>query len=143
MTGEVSWSAANVRRLQRQALHPPAPAGTDPAEIAAAICGAHAQVLSAAEVSLALRIQGATRSTIRHALWDDHKLIKTYGPRGTVHLLPSKDLPIWTVALSAIPAHSPFPDDVRLTPVQAKQIIDAIGRALEDAELTIDELDRA
>jgi DNA glycosylase AlkZ-like len=143
MTGEVSWSAANVRRLQRQALHPPAPSGTDPAEIAAAICGAHAQVLSAAEMSLALRIQTATRTTVRRALWDEHKLIKTYGPRGTVHLLPTEDLPIWTAALSAIPAHSPFPDDVRLAQAQAEQIVDAIGRALEDAELTIDELDRA
>jgi hypothetical protein len=143
MTFEVSWSAANVRRLQRQALHPAAPSSTDPAEIASAICGAHAQVLSAAEMSLALRIQGATRTTIRRALWDEHKLIKTYGPRGTVHLLPSADLPIWTAALSALPAHSPFPDDVRLTPEQAQQIVDAIGRALEDADLTIDELDRA
>jgi uncharacterized protein YukE len=141
--GEVSWSAANVRRLERHALHPPAASGTDPAEIAAAICGAHAQVLSAAEVSLALRIQGASRTTIRRALWDDHKLIKTYGPRGTVHLLPTEDLPIWTAALSAIPAHSPFPDDIRLTPAEAEQIVDALGRALEDAELTIDELDRA
>ena len=60
-----------------------------------------------------------------------------------MHLLPAEDLPIWTAALSAIPAHSPFPDDVRLTPAQAEQIVDAIGRALEDAELTIDELDRA
>jgi hypothetical protein len=141
--GDVSWSAANRRRLERHALHPPAPSGTAPAEIAAAICGAHAQVLSAGEVSLALRIQGATRTTIRRALWDDHKLIKTYGPRGTVHLLPTEDLPIWTAALSAIPGHSPFPDDVRLTSAQTEQIIDAIGRALEDAELTIDELDRA
>ena len=96
-------------RRQRQTLQRPAPssgAGTDPAEIAAAICGAHAQVLSAAEMSLALRIQD-TRPPIRRALWDDHKLIKTYGPRGTVHLLPAEDLPIWTAALSAIPAHSP------------------------------------
>jgi hypothetical protein len=143
MTGEVSWSAANVRRLQRHSLHPPAPSGTNPAEIAAAICGAHAQVLSAAEISLALRIQGATRTTVRCALWDDHKLIKTYGPRGTVHLLPTEDLPIWTAALSAIPAHSPFPEKVRPTPAQSEQIIDAIGRALEDAALTMDELDRA
>ena len=58
MTNEVSWSAANVRRLQRHSLHPRASLGTDPAEIAAVICGAHAQVLSAAELSLALRIQG-------------------------------------------------------------------------------------
>jgi uncharacterized protein YukE len=143
MTHEVTWSCANVRRLHRHALLPPAATGTDPAEIAAAICGAHAQVLSAAELSLALRIEEATRTAIQRALWDDHRLIKTYGPRGTVHLLATEDLPIWTAALSAIPAQSPFPDGVRLTPAQADEIVDAIDHALEDAELTIDELDRA
>jgi Winged helix DNA-binding domain len=143
MTHEVSWPAANLRRLQRHALLAPAPSVTEPAEIAAVICGAHAQVLSAAELSLALRIQAATRTTIRHALWDEHRLIKTYGPRGTVHLLAADDLPIWMAALSAMPAHSPFPNGVRLTPEQAEEIVDAIGRALEDAELTIDELDQA
>jgi hypothetical protein len=143
MTYEVSWPAVNVRRLQRHALLTPASSGTDPAEIAAVICGAHAQVLSAAELSIALRIRAATRTTVRQALWDDHRLIKTYGPRGTVHLLAADDLPMWMAALSAIPAHSPFPDGVRLTPKQAEQIVDAIGHALEDAELTVDELDRA
>jgi uncharacterized protein YukE len=142
MAQEVSWSAANVRRLQRHALHPPASSSTDPAGIAAVICGAHAQVLSAAELSLAVRIEGATRATIQQALWDDHRLIKTHGPRGTVHLLATQDLPIWTAALSAIPSQSPFPDGVRLTPAQAEEIVDAIGHALENAELTIDELDR-
>ncbi|HJV15651.1 MAG TPA: winged helix DNA-binding domain-containing protein [Propionibacteriaceae bacterium] len=139
----VSWPVANARRLQRHALLPPAPSGTDPAQIAAVICGAHAQVLSAAELSIALRIQGATRATVRRALWDEHKLIKTYGPRGTVHLLAADDLPSWTAALSAIPAHSPFPDEIRPTPEQAEELVAAIGDALHDAELTIDELDRA
>jgi uncharacterized protein YukE len=143
VTHEVSWPAGNVRRLQRHALLTPAPPGTDPAEIAAVICGAHAQVLSAAELSIALRIQAANGATVRQALWDDHRLIKTYGPRGTVHLLAADDLAMWMAALSAIPAHSPFPDGVRLTAKQAEEIINAIGHALEDAELTIDELDRA
>jgi hypothetical protein len=143
MTHKVSWPEANARRLQRHALLTPASSGTDPAEIAAVICGAHAQVLSAAELSIALRIQAATRTTVRQALWDDHRLIKTYGPRGTVRLLAADDLLMWMAALSAIPAHSPFPDGVRLTPKQAEQIVDAIGHALEDAELTLDELDRA
>jgi hypothetical protein len=143
MTQQVSWPAANVRRLQRHALLPPAPPGADPAETAAVICGAHAQVLSAAELSIALRIQGATRATVGRALWDEHRLIKTYGPRGTVHLLAVDDLPMWTAALSAVPAHSPFPDGVRLTPEQMEQIVAAIGDALEDAELIIDELDQA
>jgi Winged helix DNA-binding domain len=143
MTLQVSWPTANARRLQRQALLPPGASGTDPGETAAVICGAHAQVLSAAELSIALRIEGATRATVRRALWDEYSLIKTYGPRGTVHLLAVDDLPIWTAALSAIPHRSPFPDGVRLTPEQQEKIVAAIRHALEDAEMTIDELDQA
>jgi hypothetical protein len=86
----------------------PTASGTDPAEIAAVICGAHAQVLSAADLSLALRIQAGTPTTVRQVLWKEHRLIKTSGPRGTVHLLATDDLPMWMAALSAIPAHSPF-----------------------------------
>jgi hypothetical protein len=140
---ELSWPAANARRLARHALGAPAPAATGPAEIARAVCGAHAQVLSAAELSLALRIHGATRADVRRALWEDRSLVKTYGPRGTVHLLPTGDLPMWTAALSAIPAQSPFPDGVRLTPDQTEQVLGAIGTALAGAELTIDELGEA
>jgi Winged helix DNA-binding domain len=140
---EVSWPRANARRLQRHWLLPTAQSGSDPMQIAARICGAHAQVLSAAELSIALRIDEATRATVRRSLWEEHRLIKTYGPRATVHLLAAEDLPAWTAALSAIPAHSPFPDHVRLSRKQAEEIIAAIGEALEDAELTIDELDQA
>jgi Winged helix DNA-binding domain len=140
---DVNWSRANARRLQRHGLLPPAPSGTDPAQIAAVICGAHAQVLSAAELSIALRLEGATRATVQRVLWDEHSLIKTYCPRGTVHLLAAEDLPKWTAALSAMPSHSPFPDGVRLTYAQADEIVAAIADALADAELTIDELDRA
>jgi hypothetical protein len=139
----VAWSSATARRLQRHWLHPAAPSETDPAQVAARICGAHAQVLSAAELSIALRIEKATRATVRRALWEDHKLIKTHGPRGTVHLLSTEDLPMWTAALSAIPAHSPFPDGVRLSAEQARAIVAAIGDALENSELTLDELDQA
>jgi enamine deaminase RidA (YjgF/YER057c/UK114 family) len=139
----VSWAAANGRRLTRHGLRTPAAAGTEPAELARAVCGAHAQVLSAAEVSLALRIEGATRADVRRALFEDRSLVKTYGPRGTVHLLPTRDLPMWTGALSAVPAQSPFPEGVRLTPDQTDQVVGAIGAALADAELTVDELTEA
>lgn len=86
-------------RLARHRLHPVAAAGTPLAEVAAAMVGVHAQVQSAAEVSLALRVEGATRADVRAALWDERSLVRTYGPRGTVHLLPAADLPRWTAAL--------------------------------------------
>jgi hypothetical protein len=80
---------------------------------------------------------------VRGALWNERSLVKTFGPRGTVHLLPARDLAMWTGALSAIPSQSPFSSDMRLTPEQTDTVVEAIAAALDDAELTIDELSEA
>jgi hypothetical protein len=129
--------------MARHALTEPV-ADVGPADIAGTLCGAHAQVLSAAEVSIARRVAGATRADVHRALWQDRTLVKTFGPRGTVHLLSTVDLPMWTGALSALPASVPMhPEPVRFTPAQADEVIAAIGDALADAELTVDELTEA
>lgn len=65
-----------ARRLRRHALTAEAP-DPSPAGVVAAMHGAHAQVLSAAELSVALRLAGSTRATVRDALWSDHTLTKT------------------------------------------------------------------
>ncbi|MEW2632366.1 winged helix DNA-binding domain-containing protein [Streptomyces sp. NPDC048389] len=148
-TTHVTWPQANARRLARQGLsdpenseNPEDPAADRPARIAGAMLGAHAQVLSAAELSIALRLpSGATRADVRRALWTDRTLTKTYGPRGTVHLLPTADLPMWTGALSAIPAGpNPWPDGVRMTPGQTDEVVAAVRDALAGEPLTVDEL---
>ena len=139
----LSWGGVTARRMARHALAEPA-ADLGPAGIAGVLCGAHAQVLSAAELSIGRRIAGATRADVRRALWQDRTLVKTFGPRGTIHLLPTADLPIWTGALSALPPSAPtHPEGVRFTPGQAEEVIAAIGDALAGAELTIDELTEA
>ncbi|MGW0910460.1 DNA glycosylase AlkZ-like family protein [Streptomyces sp. NPDC002784] len=67
--------------------------------------------------------------------------MKTHGPRGTVHLLPAQELPLWTAALTAIPSGpNPFAADARLTEEQTREILTAIEDALDGACLTIDEL---
>ncbi|MEU0694590.1 winged helix DNA-binding domain-containing protein [Streptomyces niveus] len=136
----VSWAAANARRLARQGLT--APTGGGPAAVTGAMVGAHAQVLSAAELSVALRLDGGeTRESVRAALWTDGSLVKTFGPRGTVHLLPSADLPLWTGALSALPAgRNAMPDGVRMSGDETDQVVAAIADALADDDLTVDEL---
>jgi len=126
--------------MDRHALTEPA-ADLRPAGVAGVLCGVHAQVMGAAELSIGRRIAGATRSDVRRALWEDRTLVKTFGPRRTIHLLPAADLPLWTGALSALPSSVPaHPEGVRFTPDQANQVIAAIGDALADAELTVDEL---
>ena len=139
----LTWSGVTARRMARHALTEPA-ADLRPADIAGVLCGVHAQVISAAELSIGRRIAGATRADVRRALWEDRTLVKTFGPRGTIHLLPTADLPMWTGALSALPSPVPtHPEGVRFTPDQADAVIAAIGDALADAELTVDELTAA
>ncbi|MGV9779438.1 winged helix DNA-binding domain-containing protein [Streptosporangium sp. NPDC003464] len=135
----LSWSEVCARRLERHALSAPS-RDARPADVVAAMCGAHAQVLSAAELSIGLRVAGLTRADVRRALWDERSLVKTFGPRGTVHLLPTGDLPMWTGALSALPLRSSHAKNVRLTPGQIDEVVEAIAAVLQDAELTIDEL---
>ncbi|MEU9999009.1 winged helix DNA-binding domain-containing protein [Streptomyces sp. NPDC050848] len=136
---QVNWARADARRIHRQFLTEPTDA--PPAAVTAAMLGAHAQVLSAAELSVALRMAEGTRADVRAALWQDGTLVKTYGPRGTVHLLPAADLPMWTGALSAIPTGAnPMPPDVRMTAEQTDEVLAAVADALTDTELTVDEL---
>ncbi len=149
MTGQsapaaaLTWSGVTARRMARHALAAPA---TDlrPAYVAGVLCGAHAQVLSAAELSIGRRIAGATRTDVQRALWAERTLVKSFGPRGTIHLLPAADLPMWTGALSALPSSVPaHPEGVRFTPGEADEVIGAIGDVLADTELTVDELTEA
>jgi hypothetical protein len=136
-----TWAAVLSRRLDRHFLTEPATAA---AGAAAAVCGVHAQIITAAELSIGQRLAGAGRDDVRAALWETHELVKTFGPRGTVHLLPTEDLPRWTGALAAVPRPLPsFDPSVRLGPAQLDEVVAGIGAALADAELTIDELDAA
>src|SRR5215475_137630 len=144
MTARFTWRDVCTRRMARQGLATPfdgrGPDAVD--DVVSAMCGTHAQVMTAAELSIGVRLAGATRTDIRDALWTQRSLVKTYGPRGTVHLLPRRDVPMWVAALSAIPSRpTTLPDDIRLSPQQVDAVVDAIGGALHGAELTIDELD--
>jgi DNA glycosylase AlkZ-like len=138
----LTWSGVTARRMARHALDEPA-GDLAPDGIAGVLCGAHAQLLGAAELSIGRRIAGATRADVRRALWEERTLVKTFGPRGTIHLLPAADLPMWTGALSALPPITHHPEPVRFSPGQAQDVIGAIGDALADAELTVDELTKA
>ncbi|MFG2127890.1 winged helix DNA-binding domain-containing protein [Streptomyces sp. NPDC048751] len=143
MTVSITWAEASARRFERQFLANPVSTGTPTAvaDVVAAMLGAHAQVASAAEVSVGVRAEGVTRADVRAALADDGTLVKTHGPRGTVHLLASRELGMWSAALPAVPTgRSPMAPEVRLTEEQAAQVVAAIGDALEGRCLTLDEL---
>ncbi|MGW3792869.1 winged helix DNA-binding domain-containing protein, partial [Micromonospora arida] len=141
---ELSWAQVSARRLARHRLCTPAaeaaPDAARVADVVSAMCGAHAQIASAAELSIGLRVPGTTRTLVRQALWTDRTLVKTRGPRGTVHLLAAADLPMWVGALTALPAPSWERSAVLLTPRQTEQVLAAIADAVAEADLTTAEL---
>ncbi|MFE9683684.1 winged helix DNA-binding domain-containing protein [Streptomyces sp. NPDC006285] len=149
MTPRITWDRASARRYGRQLLRTPAQfdttgpsgaAGRSVASVVSTLLAVHAQVLSAAELSVALRLDGSTRQDVRSALWDDRSVVKTYGPRGTIHLLTAAELPFWSAALTAVPGGTAAPAAVRMTSGQEEQVLAAIGDALDGRRLTIDEL---
>lgn len=134
----ISWGQACARRMARHGLVDPLPSVP---LAAAAMCGTHAQVMTAAELSLGLRVRGCTRSDVAAALWDERSIVKTVGVRGTWHLFRSEDLPWWLAAFRALPRPNNQAPEVRLSTTQLDDVVAAVDAALQERDLTIDELD--
>lgn len=98
-TTELTWQQVMAWRLQRHHLDQRAPK-SKLIEVVSDMCGLHAQLMSSAELSMWARIQNLAPDAVQHALWHDRNLVKTWAMRGTLHLLPADDFPIWQSALS-------------------------------------------
>ena len=133
----LTWDQVLAWRLRRHRLLEPAAADRLVA-VAGAVCGIHAQVMATAELSLGLRVAGVTRREVRQELWEHRRLVKTYGLRGTVHLFPADELPLWTAALRANqpPAGPGAAERAGLTPDRLDEVVVAIGDALDGRRLT-------
>jgi DNA glycosylase AlkZ-like len=98
---EVGWDEVRARRLARSSLSERA--GSDRlVEVTGAVCGVHAQVQTAAELQLAARADGVAQADVRAALWERRVLVKAWTLRGTLHLHPADELPLWLAARRAV-----------------------------------------
>jgi Winged helix DNA-binding domain len=98
---EVGWDEVVARRLERSSLS--ARAGPkDLAAVAGAVCGVHAQVQASAGLQLAARVDGILQADVRAALWEHRTLVKAWTVRGTLHLHPAEELPLWHAARRAV-----------------------------------------
>ena len=70
------------------------------------VCGIHAQVMAAAELSLCARVEGITQQDVREALWTRRSLVKAWTLRGTLHLHPADELALWYAARRAVAGQS-------------------------------------
>jgi hypothetical protein len=84
-------------RLRRHHLLDDAP--RDLVTICRDMCGAQAQVTSAAYLQLWTRNHALTRAGIEDALWNTRTLVKTSLMRQTLHLIPTDEFAIYIAAL--------------------------------------------
>jgi len=98
---KVGWKEVLARRLQRSSLSERA-GGERLVAVAAALCGVHAQVQASAELQLAARVDGVGQADVRAALWEQRALVKAWTLRGTLHLHPAEELPLWHAARRAV-----------------------------------------
>jgi hypothetical protein len=137
---QFSWAQVHAFRLQRHHLAQPAPK-TRLAEVVGDIVGAQAQVMSAAELQIAVRAD-CTAADVRRALWSDRSLVKTWLMRGTLHLARAGDLPLYTAALGKhwIKVRPSWLKFWRITEPELWKLVDDIGDALDSTPMTREEV---
>lgn len=110
--------------------------------VASRLCGLHAQVLSSAVLTLWARVEELDRQTVHRALWEDRTLVKTWAMRGTLHLLPTADLPLWHAALSTSHRYRKpgLWRRLGLTLKELDRLTVAVGAALDGCVMTREEL---
>jgi hypothetical protein len=97
---ETGWNEVRARRLARSSLTERAPRDRL-ADVVGAVCGVHAQVQASAELQLAARVEEIVQADVRAALWEERALVKAWTVRGTLHLHPAQELPLWHAARRA------------------------------------------
>ena len=137
---ELTWPQVHAFRLQRHHLTGRA-SKKDLARIVGEIGGAQAQLMSAAELQIAVRVDCAV-DDVRKALWTDRTLVKTWLMRGTLHLTRADDLPLYTAAMSRrwIKASNAWLKFVQVKEPELWQLVDDIGGALDGKPMSREEL---
>jgi len=137
---KLSWAQVHAFRLERHHLTQRAPK-KDLARVVGEIGGVQAQVMSAAELQVGVRVDCKV-ADVRDALWKRKTLAKTWLMRGTLHLVPAEDLPVFTAAMGAfgIRNTNAWLKWMQITEAELTGLIDAIGSALDGQALTREEL---
>jgi hypothetical protein len=91
------WPQVHAWRLAQHGLSPRFPS-QDLVGAVTRTGGIQAQVMSAAEQALCTRVEGCALHDVRAALWQDHTLVKTWAMRGTLHVLSTRELPLYIAA---------------------------------------------
>jgi len=126
------------------------------------ICGLHAQVHATPYFSLWNRVKNFQNASLDKALYEDKTLVKIWCMRGTLHLIPSQDLPVYNQALKRmwfehhgrfmrapewLPAeerkkviHPRIVEALAQRPLTRRELNDKVRSSLKDGSLPYDRL---
>jgi len=137
----LSWQQVHAFRMRQHHLAPRAQQGALTA-VVADVCGVQAQVMVAAQLSLWARVQRITREDVQRALWQERTLVKTWLMRGTLHLLPVQELPLYLKAFGqAVTAREQqWMRRCGMTDMEATMMVEAIAEVLTERPMTRHEL---
>ncbi len=96
---QLTWDQVLAFRVQRQLLDPRSSKGA--VDVARRLCGVQAQVASAAAFAVAARQRTPKEGQVDRAI-RARSLVKTWGVRGTLHLMPVDRAPIYLSSLSRL-----------------------------------------
>jgi Winged helix DNA-binding domain len=130
----LTWDQVYARRLARSLLDERAPRRRL-LEVAQAICGAHAQLMTGAELALSARVEDVCREDVHAALWETRELVKANTLRTTLHLHPAADFPLWKSLRADARWREPsWLDWQGLTLAEAERLRETVLAALDDGE---------
>lgn len=138
---QIDWDEVAAERLAASHLTDRLPAERL-LDVVERLGGVQAQVPSAAELSLAARLDGLTADDVRGELWERRRLVRTWTLRGTLHLHSARDLPLWLALRQYILG---YPDGAwhereGVDPQDAQAVLEAIGESLRGRALEREEL---
>lgn len=130
-------SSLEIARFRLARHHLLDSASPDPVTICRNVCGAQAQIMSAAYLQLWARNHSLNRTEIEDALWKKKTLIKTHLMRQTLHLIPTDEFPLYIAALksSRVADALRIMARFRITREEAEDLTGLIMKALASAPL--------
>ena len=140
VAAEFSWADVHTFRQRRHHLIERAPKSQLDC-VVGDICGVQAQVMSFAELQIAVRVDCAVED-VRNALWKRKALVKTWLMRGTLHLARSGDLPVYTAAMRSYTLRNmaTWLKYLKVSEPELMKLFDLIGQSLNGTPLTREEL---
>jgi hypothetical protein len=138
----LTWQQVNGWRMQQHGL---LPRFADKAFVPMAerLFGIQAQVMSAAELGLGMRVEGITAQDIQNALWEERTLVKTWGMRGTLHLFSAQDVILLAAARKIDSRRWLNFEKLGLTEAEGSTFVQVVPEILSDVPMTREELGQA